>query len=151
MRGSLRINFYLNSIHHFRQCTFRWQQFFNILISSDFAHRCSFWWWKPFVDIVFHLRETRKQTLGNIKKTALILSSESVNMLIRGVMVAVRLLSPGTGPPESKNKLVKQWQYWENYSLDLLNTLFIEGPFTSKKVKRRPPIQSREFRSAHSS
>ena len=33
---------------------------------------------------LFHLREIRKQTLGTFKK-ALILSSESVNMLIRGV------------------------------------------------------------------
>ena len=30
--------------------------------------------------------------MGNIKKTALILSSESVNMLIRGVVVAVRVV-----------------------------------------------------------
>ena len=32
------------------------------------------------------------QTLGNIKKTGLILSSESVNMLIRGVVAAVRVV-----------------------------------------------------------
>ena len=38
MRGSLRINSQLNSIHHFLGYTFRLQQFFNILISSDFAH-----------------------------------------------------------------------------------------------------------------
>ena len=37
MRGSLRMNFQLNSIHQFRQCTFRFQ-FFNILSSSDIAH-----------------------------------------------------------------------------------------------------------------
>ena len=61
------------------------------------------------------------------------------------------VFSPATGPQESKNKLVKHCQYWENYSPDLLNTLSIEGPVTSKKVKRRPPIQSKEFRSAHSS
>ena len=30
--------FLLNSIWQFRQCTFRLLQFFNILISSDFAH-----------------------------------------------------------------------------------------------------------------
>ena len=40
----------------------------------------------------FHLREISKQTLGNVKKTALILSSESVNMLIRGVVAAVRVV-----------------------------------------------------------
>ena len=61
------------------------------------------------------------------------------------------VFSPATGPQESKNKLEKHWQYWENDSPDLLNTLSIEGPVTSRKVKRRPPIQSKEFRSAHSS
>ena len=38
MRGSLRINIKLNPIHQILQYTFRWQQFFNILISSGFAH-----------------------------------------------------------------------------------------------------------------
>ena len=38
MRGSLRMNFQLNSIHHSRQYTFRLQQSFNILFSSDFDH-----------------------------------------------------------------------------------------------------------------
>ena len=84
----------------FRQCTFRLLQFFNILNSSDFAHlpNLSF----P-MDVVYnsenrlsisflHLREISKQTLGNIKKTGLILSSESVNMLIRGVVAAVRVV-----------------------------------------------------------
>ena len=54
--------------------------------------RCSLQWWKPFVDIFFYLREISKQTLGNIKKTALILSSESVNMPIRGVVAVVRVV-----------------------------------------------------------
>ena len=36
--GLLRINFQLNSIHQFPPYNFRLQQFFNILISSDFAH-----------------------------------------------------------------------------------------------------------------
>ena len=68
-------------------------------------------------------------------------------------LVALRnwVFSPGTGPQESKSKLVKHWQYWEKYSPGLLNPLSIEGPITSKKVKRRPPIQTKEFRSAHSS
>ena len=60
------------------------------------------------------------------------------------------VFSPATGPQESKNKLGKPWQYWEKYSPDLINTLSIEGPVTSKKVKRRPPIQTKEFRSANS-
>ena len=38
MRGSLRINFQLNSIWRFLEYIFRLQQFFNILISTDFAH-----------------------------------------------------------------------------------------------------------------
>ena len=58
--------------------------------------------------------------------------------------------SPATGPQESKNKLVKHWQYWEKYSPDLLNTLPTEGPVTNKKVKRRPPIHTKEFRASHS-
>ena len=61
------------------------------------------------------------------------------------------VLSPATGPQEIKNKLVKHWQCWEKYSPDLLSTVSIEGPVTSKKVKRRPPIHTKEFRSAHSS
>ena len=58
------------------------------------SRRCRLQWRKPFVDIFlqfFHFREIGKQTLGNIKKTALILSCESVNMLIRGVVAAVRV------------------------------------------------------------
>ena len=61
------------------------------------------------------------------------------------------VFSPATGPQESKSKLVKHWQYWETCSPDLLSTLSIEGPVTSKKAKRRPPIQLKEFRSTHSS
>ena len=49
-------------------------------------------WRKRFVDIFLHLREMSKQTLGNNKKTALILSSESVNKLKRGVVAAVRVV-----------------------------------------------------------
>ena len=60
------------------------------------------------------------------------------------------VFSPATGPQKSKSKLVKHWQYWEKYSPNLLNTLSIEGPVTSKKVKRRPPIHTKEFHSAHS-
>ena len=56
------------------------------------SYGCRLQWWKRFVDFFFHLREISKQTLGNIKKTGLILSSESVYMLIRGVMAAVRVV-----------------------------------------------------------
>ena len=61
------------------------------------------------------------------------------------------VFSPATSPRESKSKLVKHWQFWETYSSDLLSTLSVVGPVTSKKAKRRPPIQSKEFRSTHSS
>ena len=69
------------------------------------------------------------------------------------VLVALRewVFSPATGPQESKEKLVKHWEYWEKHSPDLLNTLSIEGLVTSKKVKRRPAIHTKEFRAAHSS
>ena len=53
---------------------------------------CSLQWLKLFVDIFFHLREISKQTLGNIKKNRSKFSSESVNMLIRGVVAAVRVV-----------------------------------------------------------
>ena len=68
-------------------------------------------------------------------------------------LVALRewVFSSATGPQESKDKLVKHWKYCEKHSPDLLNTLSVEGPVTSKKVKRRPPIHTKEFRSAHSS
>ena len=33
-----------------------------------FSYGCNLQWWKPFVDIFFHLLEISKQTLGNIKK-----------------------------------------------------------------------------------
>ena len=58
----------------------------------ELCYRCSLQWWKSFVDIFFHHREISKQTLGIIKKKGLILSSESVNMLIRGVVAAVRVV-----------------------------------------------------------
>ena len=38
LRGLFRISLYLNSIHPFLHCIFRFQQFFTNLISSDFAH-----------------------------------------------------------------------------------------------------------------
>ena len=61
------------------------------------------------------------------------------------------VFSPATGHQESENRLEKHWKYWENCSPDLSNTLSIEGPVTSKKVKQRPPIHTKEFRSSHSS
>ena len=75
MRGSLRKNFRLNSIHRYLQCTSRLQQFLNISISSDFAHIPnlgflidSLQWYKPLVDVFFHLQQIGKKTLWTIKK-----------------------------------------------------------------------------------
>ena len=39
LRGSLRISFYMNSIHQVMQCNFRLQQLFTNIVSSDFAHK----------------------------------------------------------------------------------------------------------------
>ena len=58
---------------------------------------------------------------------------------------------PTTGPQESKDKLEKHWQDWVKHCSGLINTFSIEGPVTNKKVNRRSPIQTKEFRSAHSS
>ena len=57
-----------------------------------FSYDCSLQWFKSFVDIFFHLREISKQTLGNLKKLSLTLSSDSVNMPIRGKVAAVRVV-----------------------------------------------------------
>ena len=73
----------------FQYLIFVWlRSYFELKLS----YQRSLQWWKRFVGIFFHLWEISKQTLGNIKKTALILSSESVNMLIRGVVAAVRVV-----------------------------------------------------------
>ena len=60
--------------------------------------------------IFFHLWEIGKHTLGNIKKTAVILSSESVNMLIRGVVAAVRVVRI-----HSKITLIFFLLYWQQF------------------------------------
>ena len=73
---------------------FQYLNFVRFRSSSKFKlfYGCSLRWCKQFVNIFFHLWEMSMQTLGNIKKTGLILSSESVNMLIRGVVAAVRVV-----------------------------------------------------------
>ena len=100
-RGSLRINFQLNSIHQFRQCTFRLQQFFNILISSDFAHILTLSFPMDVVYngenrlSIFFIFEKLGSKYWRHSKKALILSSESANMLIRGVVkfpVAIKFM-----------------------------------------------------------
>ena len=100
MRGSLRTKLLteVNSSHsgvHISFATF-FQDFNFVRFCScsklKLSYGCSVRSLKLFVDVFFHLREISKQTLGNIKKTALILSIESVNMLIRGVVAAVRVV-----------------------------------------------------------
>ena len=53
------------------------------------------------------------------------------------VLSALRewVFSLATGHQEIKNKLEKHWQYWQEHSPDLLNTLSIERPVLSKKSK----------------
>ena len=86
----------ISELHFLFATIFQYFSFIQFPPTSYSKHKvsygCSLQWWKPFVDIFFHLWEIRKQALGNIKKTALILSSKSVNKLIRGVVAAVRLV-----------------------------------------------------------
>ena len=61
------------------------------------------------------------------------------------------VFSPEKGPQEDKERLQKHWKYWEKHCPGLLNSLSIEAPVTHKKTTRRPPVQTKEFRAAHSS
>ena len=74
-------------------------------------------------------------------------------VFLKKVSSALRewVFSSAIGPQESQDMLEKYWQYWDKHSSAFLKTLSIEGSVTTKKVKRRPPIQTKEFRSAHSS
>ena len=83
---------------------------FHSFSTLKLSYGCSSQRLKPFVDIFFHLREMSKQTLGNIKKTALNLSTESVNMLIRGVVTAVRVVKI-----HSKSTLIVFLLYLQNF------------------------------------
>ena len=88
------LNLAISGVHFSFPTIFQYLNFvrFRSYSKPKLSYRCSLQWWKPFVDIFSHFWEISKQTLGNIKKTALILSSESVNMLIRGVVAAVRVV-----------------------------------------------------------
>ena len=88
------LNLAISAVHFSFATIFQYLNFvrFRSYPKLKFSYGCNLQWWKPFVDIFFHLREISKQTLGNIKKTGLILSSESVNMLVRGVVAAVRVV-----------------------------------------------------------
>ena len=88
------LNLAISGVHFSFATIFQYLKFVRFCSYSKLKllYGCILQCWKPFVDIFFHLREISKQTLGNIKKTGLILSSESVNMLIRGLVVAVRVV-----------------------------------------------------------
>ena len=88
------LNLAISGVHFSVTAIFQYLKFVRFCSYSkhELSYRFSLQWCKPFVDIFFHLREMNKQTLGNIRKTGLILSSESVNMLIRGVVAAVRVV-----------------------------------------------------------
>ena len=88
------LNLVISGVHFSVTTIFQYLKFVRFCSYSKLklSYGCSLQWSKPFVDIFFHLREISKQTLENIKKTGLILSSESVNMLIRGVVAAVRVV-----------------------------------------------------------
>ena len=87
------LNLVISGVHFSVTTIFQYLEFVRFCSYSNLklSYGFSLQWWKPFIDIFFHLREISKQTLGNIKKTGLNLSSESVNMLIRGVVAAVRV------------------------------------------------------------
>ena len=88
------LNLAISGVHFLSATIFQYLKFVRFCSYSKLrlSYGCSLQWCKPFVDIFFHLREISKQTLGNIKKLGLFLSSESVNMLIRGVVAAVRVV-----------------------------------------------------------
>ena len=54
-------------------------------------------------------------------------------------------------PSEKQGKVRKTLAILGKHNPDLLNALSIEGPVTNKEVNPRLPIQTKEFRSAHSS
>ena len=100
MRRSLRISFLtelnspISAVHFSFTTIFQYLNFVGLCSHCKLKlyYGCNLQWSKFLVDIFFHLREIRKQTLGTIWKKALILSSESVNMLIRGVVAAVHVV-----------------------------------------------------------
>ena len=56
------------------------------------------------------------------------------------------VFSPSTGPQESKVRLQKHWNYWEQHSFNFLSFLHIEKAVPRKvKSNRVPPVQSSEL------
>ena len=57
------------------------------------------------------------------------------------------VFSPSNSPQESKEKLQKHWNYWEQHSPQLLSSLQFERAVPRKiKSNRVPPLQSSELR-----
>ena len=85
------LNSAISGVHFSFATNFQYLRFvrFRSYSKLKLSYRYSLPWWKPFFDIFFHLWEIASKLWGTLKKTALIFSSESVNMLIRGVVSAV--------------------------------------------------------------
>ena len=64
------LNLVISGVHFSVTTIFQYLKFVRLCSYSKLklSYGCSLQWWKPFVDIFFHLREISKQTLGNIKK-----------------------------------------------------------------------------------
>ena len=69
---STELNSAISAVHFSFATFFQYLIFvrFHSYSELGFSYRCSVQWWKPFVDIIFHLWEISKQTLGNIKKNS---------------------------------------------------------------------------------
>ena len=59
----------------------------------DYFHKKNLQWWNLFVDVFSHLREIGMQTLLTFWRMDMELGSESVNMLTRGVVAAMRVVT----------------------------------------------------------
>ena len=56
-----------------------------------------------------------------------------------------KVFCPAIDLQEGKERLHEHWNYGETHYHCLLKTLSIEGPATDKKVKRNPPVRTKEF------
>ena len=64
------LNLAISAVHFSFATIFQYLNFVQLCsyFKLKLSYRCSLQWWKSVVDIVFHLREISRQTLGNIKK-----------------------------------------------------------------------------------
>ena len=68
-----------------------WSVQFRSHSKLEFSYGYNLQWWKPFFDL-FSSSRNKAATIGDHLKKILILSSESVNMLIHGVVATVRMV-----------------------------------------------------------